>query len=163
MNIKKIGVIVAVIIIAIVLIAGIIFLGGTKNKTVGIETYVGKTSKDFENEFVENYKDMRKLVKSLSVETVTKNYETFDVLEVFNESYFETKKVAVIGIYEDNTSVYEYHIDDIKYNDDKTAATINYTNKNSGYSGSLTNSWTNCIIVELEGTVTSVNFNEITE
>ena len=33
-------------------------------------------------------------------------------------------KVAVIGIYEDNAAVYEYHIDDVKYNDDKTIATI---------------------------------------
>lgn len=42
-------------------------------------------------------------------------------------------------------------------------ATIKYTNKKEGYEGTLTSSSSKCMIVELEGTVTSVNFIEITE
>lgn len=163
MDSKKIGVIVVIVVIAIVAIVGIVFVGGNQNKPVGIETYTGKAGRSFEAQLIKTYKEMRKFTREASIETASKNYESVNLLETFNEEYFETKKVAVISIYEDNASVYEYHVDDVKYNEDKTIATINYTNKNSGYSGTLTNSWTNCIIVELEGTVTNVNFNEITE
>ncbi len=163
MDSKKIGAIVVIILIAIVAVVGIMFIGENQNKTVGIETYTGKAGKSFEEKLIKNYKEMRKFTKEASIEVASKNYESINLLETFNEDYFKTKKIAVISIYEDNASVYEYHVDDVKYNEDKTIATIDYTNKNSGYSGTLTNSWTNCIIVELEGTVTAVNFNEITE
>ncbi len=163
MESKKVGTIVVIVLIAIIAIAGIIFISGKKDKTPGIEIYIGKASKSFENKLINDYKELRKFTKESSVETVNKNYQAFNVLETFNEDYFKSKKIAVISVYEDNASVYEYHIDEIKYNEDKTVATINYTNKKSGYSGTLTSSWTNCMLIELEETVKNVNFNEIKE
>ena len=163
MNIKKVVAIVLIIAIAIIAIIGIMFIGGKSNKTSGIEMYTARTNEEFENALIENYKEMRKFVREIGLETVVKDYESFNATETFNEDYFTNKKVAVIGIYEDNAAVYEYHIDDVKYNDDKTIATLEYTNKNSGYSGTLSSSWINCMIIELESTVTNVNFIEITK
>lgn len=163
MDIKKIMPIIVVVLIAIVVIVGIIFLGNSKKETVGIAVYTGRTSKSFDNKLIKDSKEMRKFVREISMESASKNYESFNLLETFNEDYFKTKKVAVISIYEDDASVYEYQVNDVKYNEDKTIATIDFTNIKSGYSGSMTTSWINAMIIELEGTVTSINFNEITE
>lgn len=160
MDKKKIITIAVIVVVAIVAIVGIMFMGGSSKENTGIEIYTAKTSKEFDNKLIKDYKEMRKLTRELSIERASKNHQDYNLLETFNEDYFQTNKLAVISIYEDNTATFDYHIDEIKYNEDKTTATIEYTNIASGYDGSLTSSWINCIIVELEGTVTSVNFIE---
>lgn len=160
MDKDKIKTVAIILIIAIVAIVGIVFIGGNKKEIAGIDKYTSKVSKEFENRLIKNYKDMRKFAREISLETVSRNYESQNALELFNEEYFNTKKIAAISIYEDNASDYEYHIDDVTYNEDKTVATISYTNKVSGYNGSVQSSWVNCFIIELEGTVTSVEFLE---
>lgn len=163
MDNKKIISIACIVVVAIVAVFMIINMGGNNKENISIECYKGRTNKEFEDKLLNNYKELRKFTKETGVETASKNYESYNLLETFNEEYFQNKKVAVISIYEDDSSVYEYHIDGIKYNEDKTTATIEFTNKNSGYEGNLSSSWINTLIVELEGTVTTVNFSEITE
>lgn len=158
-KIVKILVILGLIAIAIV---GIIFMSKGKNKS-SIEYYTGKASKEFEDRFIKDYKEMKKFSREITLSALKKDYQDFNANELFNEEYFDTKKLAIISIYEDNTAVYEYHIDKIIYNADRTLVTIEYTNKNSGYGGSLSSSWVNCMILELDSTVNDVNFIEITE
>lgn len=158
-NIVIIAVILVVAILAIVVITNV----NLGEKSTEVEYYKGKTSQEFESQLIKTYKDLKKFSKSTGIESVSKNYESVSLLDTYNEEYFQNKKIAVIGIYEDDASVYEYSIDDLSYNEDKTVATITYTNKRSGYEGTLTTNWTNCFVIELEGTVTSVNFNEVTE
>lgn len=160
---KKIGTIIVIIVVAILVIFGIFYFSSSENKITKISYYTGKVSKEFDNKLISTYKEMKKFTKEISVETVQQNYQNYDVQEIFNEEYFETKKVAVICIYEDDSAYYDYSIDKVEYNEDGTIATIEYTNKMSEYFGTLANSWINCFIIELEGTVTSVNFVEISE
>ena len=88
----------------------------------------------------------------------TKTYKWHVVLEYFNEAYFAEKKVAIISTYADTSKDYVFSIDEVIYNETKTSATINYTDKVGGYAGTLDTSWENYMIVELEPTVTEVNF-----
>lgn len=163
MDKDKITKVAIILVIAIIAIVAIVFISGNKKDVAGIETYIGRTNSKFENELIKDYKGMRKFTREKGNETVSKNYEPQNTLELFNETYFETKKVVAISISEDNGSDYEYHVDKLDYNADKTMVTVEYTNKSSGYNGSLSSSWNNCLLVEVEGTVTSVNFVEITE
>ncbi len=163
MNKEKLTKIVTILIVTIIAIVAIIFISGNKKEVVGIETYKGKTGSGFENQLIKDYKGMRKFVREKKAETVSKNYEPHNTLELFNETYFETKKVVAISIAEDNGSDYEYHVDKVDYNEDKTTVTVEYTNIRSGYNGSMSSSWNNCLLVEVEGTVTSVEFVEITK
>lgn len=163
MDKKKIITIVIILVVAILAIFAIVSMGGKSNDKLGLECYKGKVSKDFDDKLINNYKEMRKFIKETNAETATKGYESYNIAEKFNEEYFQTQKVAAISIYEDNTSYYEYHVDDVKYNEDHTIATIEFTNKKSGYDGNLSASWINFLLVELEGTVEIVNFTEVTE
>lgn len=163
MDKKKVITIVAIVLVAILAIVAIANMNGKNNDKLGLECYKGKVSKVFENKLINNYKEMKKFIKETGASTATKAYESYNIPEKFNEEYFQTQKVAAISIYEDNTSYYEYHVDNIKYNEDNTIATIEFTNKKSGYDGNLSSSWVNCILVELEGTVEKVDFVEITE
>lgn len=160
---NKIVQIVVIIVIAIIAIVGIVCIDKVTKDDVGIEYYTGVVNKEFENKLINNYNELKRFTRELALETIRKNHQNYNVLEIYNEEFFQTKKLAVIGIYEDNSSDYDYQVDKINYNENKTTATIEYTNKSSGYNGSLVSSWTNILMIELEGTVTSVNFVEVNE
>lgn len=155
--------IVVIVAIAIIAIVAILFISKSTKGNVEIEYFAGIVNKEFENKLINNYTELRKFTKELSLETIRKDHQNYNVLETFNEEFFKTKKIAVIGIYEDNTSDYVYQVNKINYNEDKTVAIIEYTNRFSGYNGSLASSWINCLMVELDGTVTNVNFVEVTK
>lgn len=155
--------IVVIVVVAIVAIFGINYIGKLNSNETTVEIYTGRISKEFDEKFVKDYKEMKKFIKEVSLGSLTKGYQTYNATEVFNEEFFKDKKIAAISIYEDNTAFYEYHVDDVIYSEDRTMVTVKYTNKSSGYDGTLTSSSYKCMIVELEGTVTNVNFIEITE
>ena len=155
---NKIMPIIVIIVIAVIAIVAIVLLNNTSKENNGLNYYVATINKDFDNKLIKNYSDFRKFTRELSITEMKKNYQNYDALEVFNEEYFNTNKVAVLGITEDNASNYVYEINSVDYNEDKTKVTINYTLDVSGYNGSVTSSWINCFIIEVEGTVTSVEF-----
>lgn len=93
MDKNKIVTIIVIIAIAIVAILGISYIGKLNANKTTVEIYTGRTGKEFENKFVKDYKEMKKLIKEASLGNLTKNYQTYDVSEIFNEEYFETKKL----------------------------------------------------------------------
>ena len=152
---------ITVVIVAILVIILIVYFGFIK----GGDSYVYYLTKgqDTENTLIEDYKSFQKLIKDKGVnETIInqKDFSKSDILEIFNEEYFNSKKVAIVVTYEDTSKSYIYSIDKVKYNSDKTSATIYYTDKAGEYAGTLKNSWYNYMIVELEGSVTSVDFQK---
>lgn len=155
---SKISSVIVIVIIAILAIVGIIFLGKIKKGNTKVEYYVGKTSDRFDNQLINDYKEFRKFTRDISLEKLRKDNKNYDVSDLFNEEYFENKKLAVIGIYEDDSSDYYYEIHKVEYNEDRTNVTIEYTEKSSGYNGSFSIFWTNCIIIELDNTVNDVEF-----
>ena len=160
---SKIVSIIVIILVAILAIAGIFCVGNLGKGNSKIEYYVGRINKEFENKLIKDYSELKKFTRDVSLETTRKNHQNYNVLETFNEEYFQNNKLAIISIAEDNASNYIYEVNKITYNKDKTIATIEYTNSVSGYNGTLTSAWVNCVMVELEGTVIGVEFVEITE
>lgn len=148
------------IIVLLLIVVGIVafmFLG----KEERLEYFHFKGYSGCDGLLIEDYKTFSKLATSsrFNKEMVSSTtYERHVVLDYFNEEYFTNKKIAVISTYEDTSKEYLYSIDEVIYNDTKTAATINYTDKIGGYAGTLDTSWENFMIVELEPTVTEVKF-----
>lgn len=161
---SKIIPIIVTILVAIVVIAVIVFAGNLNNKDdAKLEYYVGTINKGFENKLIKDYSALRKFTREVSLETTRKNHQNYNVLETFNEEYFQNNKLAVISIPEDNSSDYLYEVTKVTYDENKTTATIEYRVSVTGYNGTLTSSWVNCVMVELEGTVTNVEFVEVSE
>ncbi len=147
-------ILIAVIIVAIV---AIMFLG----KDDKLEYFRLKGYAGCEGVLIDNYKDFSTLASKVNLNKEmesTKTYKWHVVLEYFNEAFFQNKKVAVISTYADTSKDYVFSIDEVIYNDTKTSATINYTDKVGGYAGTLDMSWENYMIVEVEPTVTEVKF-----
>ena len=88
----------------------------------------------------------------------TNKYKKVNFSEQYNEEYFKEKKLAVIAVYEDDSKEYIHSVDSITYNSSKTEATINYTYKDDIYMGTLGNTWYTIMLVEIEPSVTTVNF-----
>ena len=107
-------------------------------------------------------KNLKNLVKnSVLNETMSSSttYEKHNILEYFNEEYFnENKKVAVLVIYEDNSKEFIYGINDVIYNEDRTEVTVDYHYKIGTFADTFANTWHNYMFIELEPTVQNVNF-----
>lgn len=151
-----------IIIIAIVAVIGIaVFFAATRQEPVEFFTVTSKTK--IENTFIEDYKTFKKINKENSLKeemTSSETYKKHNILEYFSEEYFNDKKAAVVVLYEDDSKGYIYSIDEVIYNESRTEATIKYTYRYDGYNGTLNSAWYNFLFVELDGTVTKVNFVE---
>ena len=148
---------VIIVVLVVVAIGAFVFL----NKEERLEYFNLKGYSRCTGVIFDNYKDFSKFAQktSLNKEMVSSTtYERHVVLDYFNEEFFTNKKIAVISTYADTSKEYIYTIDEIIYNETKTSATINYTDKVGGYAGTLDTSWENYMIVEIEPTVTEVNF-----
>ncbi len=153
-KVEKIIIIAVVIALLIILIYSVLNKG---DKYVYYRTKAGQGA----NVLIEDEKTFKKTASNTGIGLELEKVNDFSKVEmesVFNEEYFTTKKVAVIYTYEDTSKTYMYSVDDVKYDKEKTSATIYYTDKAGEYLGPFKNSWYNCMLVELEGTVTEVSF-----
>lgn len=154
-GIAKAGII--IIVLVIVAIVAIMLLG----KNEKLEYFRTKGYSGCDGVLIDNYKDFSKLAAGSSLNKEMESAKTYNwhvILEYFNEEFFNEKKVAVISTYADTSKDYVFSIDEVIYDDTKTIVTINYTDKVGGYAGTLDNAWQNYMLVEVEPTVTQVNF-----
>lgn len=154
------GIAKSALIILVIIVVGIIaiFLLGKEEK---LEYFRLKGYSRCEGVLIDNYKDFSKMASGARLNKEmesTKTYNWHVVREYFNEEFFANKKVAVISTYADTSKDYIFSIDEVIYNEEKTSATINYTDKVGSYAGTLDTSWENYMIVELEPTVTEIEF-----
>lgn len=152
-----------IICIALVVVVSIIvlfFVLGNKNKEV--EYFSAKGNKATAQILIKDTKELNKLIKDLGGDfelTSSTTYSKYMLSERYNENYFLNGKIAIISLYEDDSKGYIQTIDEIVYNETRTEATINYTDRTDGYAaGRLSQTWFNYFIVELEPTVTQINF-----
>ena len=147
-------------IVIIVLVAGFaIFNLITQKEPVEYFKVVGMKSE--ENALIEEYRILKNITKNSQLKEVmssSKTYENRNILEYFNEEYFNNKKVAMVVVYEDNSKDYDYSINDVIYNEDKTEATVYYTYKSGTYAGTFATTWYNYMFVEVDSTVENVKF-----
>lgn len=147
-------------IVIIVLVAGFaVFNILTQKEPVKYYTVVGM--KKEENALIDEYRVLKNIVKNSQLKdemSDSKTFEKYNILEYFNEEYFTNKKIGMVVVYEDNTKDYEYAIEDVTYNEEKTEATITYRYKSGTYAGTFVSTWYDYMFVELEPTVENVNF-----
>lgn len=146
-----------VIILAVACFA--IYNIATQKEPVEYFSVVGYKSE--ENCIIDEYRILKNMTKNNQLKehiSSSKTFEKESILERFNEDYFLTKKLGLVVAYEDNSKDFEYHIDDVTYNEDKTEATITYTYKTGTYLDTFATTWYNYMFVELEPTVENVNF-----
>lgn len=151
--------IIAGIIIIVLVIGFAIFNIVTKKEPVEFFKVVGM--KTYENSIIDEYRVLKNLVKSSELKekmSSSTTYEKYDILEYFNEEYFQNKKVAVLVLYEDNSKEYIYGINDVIYNEARTEVIIDYHYKIGTFADTFANTWQNYLFVELEPTVENVNF-----
>lgn len=153
-NSKKIIIIVAIIIAIIVAILLII------NRKPALNYTIGKAKKGTEGILISSKKELDDLNKQININDnlETNNYKKTTLSEKYNDEFFKNNKLAVIAVYEDDSKEYIHSIDEVKYDSNKTSATINYTYKQDIYIGTLGNSWYTVMLVELKPEVSSVNF-----
>ncbi len=154
----KQNIIAGIVIIALVACFAIYNIA-TQKKTV--EYYITTGYGTYDNTIIDEYRIFQKMFKNASLKETMSNsitYEKENVLEYFNEEYFQNKKVAVLVVYEDNAKEYIYGINEVVYNDDKTEVTINYHYKVGTFADTYANTWNNFMFVELEPTVQNANF-----
>ena len=158
MNTSEKIIIIIIVVLAIILA---VYFGFIKEKNSFV--YYLTKSQSASNALIEDYKTFTKTVKDQGIgENITNqiDYSKTKIPDVFNEEYFNSKKVVTVITYEDTSKSYIYSVDKVEYNSDKTSATIYYTDKAGEYLGPLKSSWYNCMLVEVEGTVTSVDFKK---
>lgn len=147
-------------IVIILLVAGFaIFNIVTQKEPVEYFNVVG--IKSYENTIIDEYRILKNLVKNSELKenmSSSTTYEKHNILEYFNEEYFQNKKVAVLVLYEDNSKEYIYGINDVIYNEARTEVTIDYHYKIGTFADTFANTWHNYMFVELEPTVENVNF-----
>lgn len=147
-------------IVIILLVAGFAVFN-ILNQKEPVEYFKVIGTKGYENTIIEEYRVFKNLVKSSGLKenmSSSITYEKHNVLEYFNEEYFQNNKVAVLVLYEDNSKEYIYGINDVIYNDTKTEATIEYHYKTGTFADTFANTWHNYMFVELEPTVENVKF-----
>ena len=130
--------------------------------------YLTKCGTSISNTFIEDYEGYAKFLKTTGLNEENKitdmvDYSKTVMMDVFSEEYFKEKKLVIIPAYEDTTKTYIYLVDKINYNKDKTEATIVYTYDVGSYAGTMANSWYNYMMVEVENTVTKVDFERLKE
>lgn len=156
MNKSEKIIIIAVVVVAIILVLFLAF-GKKGDKFIYYKTKASKGT----NTLIEDMKTFEKIASNTGIKTEIEKSTDFSksqLSNVFNDEYFQSKKVAVIYTYEDTSKSYMYSVDNVEYNKEKTIATITYTDKAGEYLGPLKNSWYNCMLIELEPTVTEVSF-----
>lgn len=158
---SKKGLSAEVIIIAIVVVVAIVAIiyFSLSNKKEEFVYGVAEASSESQNTLIEDYKSYKRLISKAGVDDeITIDYKKSSMKERYTEEFFNTKKLAVIVVSEDTSKDYFYKVTDVKYNEDRTQATITYVYKAEGYTGTLSRSWFDYMFVELDGTVTTVNF-----
>lgn len=147
-------------IVIIVLVAGFaIFNILTQEKKVEYFSVTGL--KNAENSLISEYRIFKNMVKNMGLKENISNSITFEkhnILEYFNEEYFENKKLAMLVLYEDNSKEYIYGINEVIYNKTRTEVTIDYHYKKGTFADTFANTWYNYLFVELEPTVENVKF-----
>lgn len=154
----KQNIIAGIVIIALVTCFAIYNIATQKKP---VEYYITTGYGTYDNTIIDEYRIFQKMFKNASLKETMSNsitYEKENVLEYFNEEYFQNKKVAVLVVYEDNAKEYIYGINEVVYNDDKTEVTINYHYKVGTFADTYANTWNNFMFVELEPTVQNANF-----
>lgn len=157
-NQMKQNIIAGIVIIALVACFAI-FNILTEKKPVEYFSVMG--IKTTESALIDEYRVLKKITKDKQLKedmSSSITYEKHNILEYFNEEYFKNKKVGMVVVYEDNTKDYEYSIDEVIYNEDKTEATIKYTYKVGTYLDTFVATWNTYMFVELEPTVENVKF-----
>lgn len=149
------------IIILVVSIIVVIAIVGFKmaNKKEEFTYGTVEASESAPNTFIEDYKSYRRFISKVGADDeITINYKKYSMQDKYKEDFFNKKKLAVIVVSEDTSRNYIRDILDVTYNNDRTEATIRYEYKIAGYAGTLSRSWKTCMIVEVDNTVTNVNF-----
>lgn len=155
---KKLNII--IIAIALVAVVAVLFFV-MSNQTKELEFFKTKGTKSLTGTLVEDIKMLNTLIKERGINdeiTSSTTYNKYSLSERYNDEYFKTGKIAIIALYEDDSKGYIQSIDEIIYNEDRTSVTINYTDRNDGYAGRLSQTWYNYFLVELESTVTEINY-----
>lgn len=131
----------------------------TQKEPVEYFSVVGYKSED--NMMIDEFRILKNMLKNSQLKedvTSSKTFEKDKILERFNEEFFKNKKLGLVVVYEDNSKDFEYHIDEVTYNETMTEATITYTYKTGTYLDTFASTWYNYMFVELEPTVENVKF-----
>jgi hypothetical protein len=150
-----------IIIIAIItiIIIGVVIYFNIANKKEPIIYGVAEASGTVSNTFIEDSKSLKKFISKSSLnDEITIDYKKYSVKERYNEEFFKAKKLAIVAVSEDTSKEYIHDITDLIYNEERTDATVKYIYKTDGYKGKFSRSWVTCMIVEVDNTVTNVNF-----
>ncbi len=151
--------VIIIAIVAVIILGVIIYFGLTASKKEEFVYGTAEAVSGPQDSLIDNYKTYKRFIDKCGVDDqITINYKKYSMKERYTEEFFETKKLAIIAVNEDTSKDYFHDIIDVIYNEDKTQATIKYVYKVGGYAGTLSRSWYECMIVELDNTVTNVNF-----
>lgn len=150
--------IIIIVIVAVIAIVAVIYFSMSNKK----ETFVygiAEANSSAPNTLIEDYKSYKRFINQIRVNDEIKiDYKKKSMKERYTEEFFNTKKLAAIVVAEDTSKDYFYDIIDVIYNEDRTQATVKYMYIVGGYAGPLTGGWYKCMMVELDNTVTNVNF-----
>lgn len=155
------------IVVGIVAIVAIVYLAFFYQEDVA-QWYWTKNGISISNTFIEDYEGYTKFLKTTGLDEESKITDMVDyskpvMKDVFSEEYFKEKKLVIIPAYEDTTKTYIFLVDEVKYNKDKTEATVIYTYDVGSYAGTMATSWYNYMMVEVEGSVQKVSFQRLKE
>ncbi len=154
-NIKREHIIMA----AIILVAFIVVLVVGKLSEVKLSVGIGKASGTHENFLISSYEEFEAFAEEVKLEDKMEiDLKNKECRPYYNEEFFKKHKLAAILNREDTSKVFIHSVDDLSYSNGRKTATITYTHKTEGYNGTLKNSWTNVMLVELDKNVENVNF-----
>lgn len=147
------------IIVAVIVVGVIIYFAVTAKPKEEVVYGLTEATTSSPNTLINDYKTYKRLVDKMGVNDEIKiDYKKNSMKQRYTEEFFQTKKLAVIVVAEDTSKDYFYDVTDVSYNKDRTQATVKYVYKVGGYAGSLSRSWYECMFVELDNTVTNVDF-----
>ena len=150
--------IIIIALVAVIIIGVVVYLN-IANKKEPIVYGIAEASGSASNTFIEDSKTLKRFITKSSLnDEITIDYKKYSIKERYNEEFFKTKKLAIVAVSEDTSKEYIHDITDLIYNEARTDATVKYIYKTDGYKGNLSRSWVTCMIVEVDNTVTNVNF-----
>lgn len=148
-----------IVLVAIAILGVVIYFGVKSSKKEEIVFGNTEATSSAPNTLINDYKTYKKFISKNGVhDEITINFKKNSMKERYTEEFFNSKKLAVIVVAEDTSKDYFYDILDVTYNEDRTQATIKYLYNVGGYAGTLTRTWYECMFIELDNTVTDVNF-----
>ena len=127
--------IIIIAIVAVIIIGVVVYLN-IANKKEPIVYGIAEASGSASNTFIEDSKTLKRFITKSSL----------------------NDEIAIVAVSEDTSKEYIHDITDLIYNEARTDATVKYIYKTDGYKGNLSRSWVTCMIVEVDNTVTNVNF-----